>query len=95
MSCARGLKYAPRYTKVFMGHNRHKALDDQAGVYQYDALFVLTRIRMPAASLEAGSMVNRDEELALAMPARQKLIGAAVVTRSTRFASRKRGAERR
>jgi hypothetical protein len=76
---ARGLTYTPHYTEAFMGHNRHKLLDGKAGVYRYDALFVLRRSRMPAALLEAGSIVNRDEELALATPARQRLIGAAVV----------------
>jgi hypothetical protein len=34
---------------------------------------------MPAVLLEAGSIVNRDEELALASPERQQLITAAVV----------------
>ncbi|MEJ2377068.1 MAG: N-acetylmuramoyl-L-alanine amidase [Pseudolabrys sp.] len=76
---ARGLQYTPHYTAPFMGHNRHKLLDDKAGVYRYDALFVLSRSHVPAVLLEAGSIVNRHEELALASPARQKLIGAAVV----------------
>ena len=76
---ARGLQYTPHYTEAFMGHNRHKLLDDQAGVYRYDTLFVLRRSRMPAALLEAGSIVNRDEELMMATPERQRLIGAAVV----------------
>jgi N-acetylmuramoyl-L-alanine amidase len=76
---ARGLTYTPHYTEAFMGHNRHKLLDDKAGVYRYDRLFVLRRSRMPAVLLEAGSIVNRDEELALATPVRQQLIGAAVV----------------
>jgi len=75
----RGLQYTPHYTEAFMGRNRHTLLDAKAGVYQYDTLFVLKRSRMPAALLEAGSIVNRDEELALATPERQRLIGAAVV----------------
>jgi len=40
---------------------------------------VLKKTRMPAVLLEAGSIVNRDEELELGSPARQVLIGAAVV----------------
>ncbi len=76
---ARGLGYTPHYTEAFMGHNRHKLLDDKGGVYRYDTLFVLKKSRMPAALLEAGSIVNRDEELVMATPARQQLIGAAVV----------------
>ena len=59
---ARALAYTPHYTEAFMGHNRHALLDDKAGVYRYDALFVLKKSRMPAALLEAGSIVNRDEE---------------------------------
>lgn len=76
---ARGLAYTPHYAAAFMGHNRHALLDGQAGVYRYDTLFVLKKSRMPAALLEAGSIINRDEELAMATPARQELIGAAVV----------------
>jgi N-acetylmuramoyl-L-alanine amidase len=34
---------------------------------------------MPAVLLEAGSIINRDEELALASPERQALISDAVV----------------
>ena len=34
---------------------------------------------MPAALLEAGSIINRDEELAMETPARQGLIAASVV----------------
>ena len=42
---------------------------------------------MPAALLEAGSIVNRDEELALETPERQQLIGAAVVAAVDGFCS--------
>jgi N-acetylmuramoyl-L-alanine amidase len=76
---ARGLKYTPHYTERFMGRNRHTLLDAKAGVYRYDALFVLKKPRVPAVLLEAGSIVNRDEELELDTPARQEKIGAAVV----------------
>jgi len=76
---ARGLQYTPHYTEKFMGRNRHPLLDAVAGVYRYDTLFVLKKADMPAALLEAGSIVNRDEELALETPERQQLIGAAVV----------------
>jgi N-acetylmuramoyl-L-alanine amidase len=76
---ASGLQYTPHYTEKFMGRNRHPLLDAIAGVYRYDALFVLKKARMPAALLEAGSIVNRDEELTLETPERQQLIGAAVV----------------
>ncbi len=76
---ARGLQYTPHYTESFMGHFQHKLLDADAGVYRYDTLFVLKKTRMPAVLLEAGSIANRDEELAMASPERQQLITAAVV----------------
>ncbi len=76
---ARGLQYTPHYTESFMGRWQHKLLDADAGVYRYDTLFVLKNTQMPAVLLEAGSIVNRDEELVLASPERQQLISAAVV----------------
>ncbi len=75
----RGLQYTPHYTESFMGHYQHKLLDAEAGVYRYDTLFVLKKSQMPAALLEAGSIANRDEELALETPERQQLTAAAVV----------------
>jgi len=76
---ARGLHYTPHYTESFMGRWRHTLLDPDAGVYRYDTLFVLKKTQVPAVLLEAGSIVNRDEELVMASPERQQLISAAVV----------------
>jgi len=76
---ARGLQFTPHYTESFMGHYQHTLLDVVTGVYRYDTLFVLKKAQMPAALLEAGSIANRDEELVMASPERQRLIGAAVV----------------
>ncbi len=76
---ARGLQYTPHYAESFMGRWRRTLLDNDAGVYRYDTLFVLKKAHMPAALLEAGSISNRDEELQMETPERQKLIGAAVV----------------
>jgi N-acetylmuramoyl-L-alanine amidase len=76
---ARGLQYTPHYTESFMGRWQRTLLDADAGVYRYDTLFVLKKTQMPAALLEAGSIANRDEELVMASPERQQLIGAAVV----------------
>ena len=75
----RGLQYTPHYSESFMGHYQHKLLDADAGVYRYDTLFVLKKTQMPAVLLEAGSIANRDEELAMASPERQQSIAAAVV----------------
>ncbi|HET7805607.1 MAG TPA: N-acetylmuramoyl-L-alanine amidase [Pseudolabrys sp.] len=76
---ARGLQYTPHYTESFMGRWKRALLDAIAGVYRYDTLFVLKKAQMPAVLLEAGSIVNRDEELDMASPGRRQLISAAVV----------------
>ena len=75
---ARGLHYTPHYTLPLMGHRRRELLDAEAGVYRYDQLIVLRLTRMPAVLLEAGSIVNRDEELALATPERRAVTSAAI-----------------
>src|SRR5262249_22223856 len=76
---ARDLKYTPHYTQKFMGHRQRILVDKDAGVYRYDQLIVLKDTRMPAVLLEAGSIINRDEELAMASPERQAKISAAVL----------------
>lgn len=75
---ARGLQYTSHYTEAIMGKYRRDLLDAEAGVYRYDKLFVLKMSRMPAALLEAGSIINRAEELLVGSPERQSLVGAAV-----------------
>ena len=62
-----------------MGHRRRELVDAKAGVYRYDQLIVLRVTRMPAVLLEAGSIVNRQEELQLASPERRTLTSAAIV----------------
>jgi N-acetylmuramoyl-L-alanine amidase len=74
----RGLGFTPHYTLALMGRHRRRLIDPEAGVYRYDALVVLQKARMPAVLLEAGSIVNRQEELQLASPARRALTSAAV-----------------
>ena len=68
---ARGLQYTPHYTLPLMGHRRRELVDAKAGVYRYDQLIVLRATHMPAVLLEAGSIVNRQEELQLASPERR------------------------
>jgi len=53
-------------------------LDRTRGIYRRDELVVLNRTQMPAVLLEAGVIVNRNEELALSTPARQAAISAAI-----------------
>jgi N-acetylmuramoyl-L-alanine amidase len=92
---ARGLQYTPHYTESFMRHRRRQLLDAEAGVYRYDLLAVLRETRMPAALLEAGSIINREEELLLSTPEHQALIAAAAVEAVTSFcqARRARGSD--
>lgn len=96
---ARGLGYTPHYTLALMRHRRRELIDADAGVYRYDQLVVLKETHMPAVLLEAGSIVDRREELALAGPERRALESAAIAaaveefcaaraTRSGRFAKR-------
>jgi N-acetylmuramoyl-L-alanine amidase len=75
---AQGLHYTPHYTLPLMRHHRRVLLDAKAGVYRFDQLLVLRHTRMPAVLLEAGSIVNRKEELELATPERRALVAAAV-----------------
>jgi N-acetylmuramoyl-L-alanine amidase len=82
---ARGLRYTPHYVEKFMGSRRRVLVDKDAGVYRYDELVVLKDTHMPAVLLEAGSIINRDEELELAKPERQGLISAAVTAAVKEF----------
>ena len=70
-----------------MGYKRRELLDAEAGVYRFDALIVLKNTQMPAVLLEAGSIVNRDEELAMGSPERQSIISAAVAEAVETFCS--------
>ncbi len=90
---ARGLSYTPHYTLALMANRRRELLDAVAGVYRYDQLIVLRDTRMPAVLLEAGSIVNRDEELELGKAERRSLISAAVAAAVEAFcaARSKRG----
>jgi N-acetylmuramoyl-L-alanine amidase len=82
---ARGLHYTPHYTMPLMGHYRHMLVDAEAGVYRYDLLVVLRETRMPAVLLEAGSIVNRQDELTLATPERRALVADAITTAVENF----------
>jgi N-acetylmuramoyl-L-alanine amidase len=84
---ARGLEYAQQYTMPIMGHYQYPLLDKETGVYAHDELIVLRKTRMPAVLLEAGSIINRDEELKMNSPERRDLISEAVVSAVKDFCS--------
>jgi len=74
---ARGLVPTLHHAEPIHGENR-LLLDPTLGIYRFDDLVVLKRASMPAVLIEAGVIVNRDEELALAEPSRQQLIATAI-----------------
>jgi N-acetylmuramoyl-L-alanine amidase len=82
---AQGLQYAQQYTQAIMGRYQHPLLNKETGVYSYDQLVVLRSTRMPAVLLEAGSIINRDEELKMDSPERRDIISNAVATAVKEF----------
>jgi N-acetylmuramoyl-L-alanine amidase len=85
----RGLQYASQYTLPLMGRYRHQLLDKDVGVYRYDGLVVLSQTNSAAVLLEAGSIINRDEEMAMNSPERQELIATAVTVAMREFCERR------
>jgi N-acetylmuramoyl-L-alanine amidase len=75
---ARGLQYARQYTEALMRKYQHELVDADFGIYRYDQLIVLKETKMPSVLLEAGSIINRDEELQMNSPERRDLITASV-----------------
>jgi N-acetylmuramoyl-L-alanine amidase len=82
---AQGLQYARQYTQPIMGRYQHPLLNKETGVYSYDQLVVLRTTRMPAVLLEAGSIINRDEELKMDSPERRDIISGAVAAAAKEF----------
>ena len=75
---AQGLQYAQQYSQPIMGRNQHPLLNKETGVYSYDKLIVLKSTKMPAVLLEAGSIINRDEELVMDSTERRNIISSGV-----------------
>lgn len=82
---ALGLQYAAQYSQPIMGRHRHPLLNKETGVYSYDELVVLRTTRMPAVLLEAGSIINRDEELKMDSPERRDIISSGVTAAVREF----------
>jgi N-acetylmuramoyl-L-alanine amidase len=61
-----------------MGRYQRELLNKETGVYRYDELIVLRKTRMAAVLLEAGSIINRDEELQMSSPERRDIISSGV-----------------
>jgi len=84
---ASGLRPSLHHSEPIPGEGR-PLLDSVRGVYQYDDLVVLAKATMPAVLIEAGVIVNRDEELDVASPQRQALLAAAVAAAATGHCAR-------
>jgi N-acetylmuramoyl-L-alanine amidase len=82
---AQGLQYATQYTQAIMGRYQHPLLNKDTGVYSYDELIVLRKTQMAAVLLEAGSIINRDEELKMNSPENQDKVASAVVEAAKEF----------
>jgi len=82
---AEGLQYAQQYAQPIMGRDQHPLLDKETGVYSYDKLIVLKSTRMPAVLLEAGSIINRDEELKMDSAERRDIISSGVTAAVKEF----------
>ncbi len=82
---AQGLDYAQQYSQPIMGRYQRELLNKETGVYRYDELIVLRKTRMAAVLLEAGSIINRDEELKMGSPERRNVISSGVAAAIKEF----------
>ncbi|MGH6643350.1 MAG: N-acetylmuramoyl-L-alanine amidase [Bradyrhizobium sp.] len=88
---AQGLKYAEQYSQPIMGRYQHPLLNKETGVYSYDKLIVLKKTKMAAVLLEAGSIINRDEELRMDSPEHRNIVSSGVATAIKEFCDRRWG----
>jgi N-acetylmuramoyl-L-alanine amidase len=80
----RGLTFTTHHAENIRGERR-QIVDAERGIYRYDQLMVLKNTKAPAVLLEAGVIVNREEESVLSSPERQKLISEATLAATIRF----------
>lgn len=83
----REMRFTLHYADTIRSESR-VLLDRSLGVYAFDELVVLYKSKVPAVLFEAGLIVNRDEELALASSERQNTITAAVHAAVVKFCER-------
>ncbi len=82
---AQGLDYAKQYSQPIMGRYQRELLNRETGVYRYDELIVLRKTRMAAVLLEAGSIINRDEELKMGSPEHRNIVSSGVAAAVKEF----------
>ncbi len=83
-----GLRFSTYHAQDH-GAEHHDFLDPARGIFRYDGLAVLNATNAPAVVLEAGMIVNRAEELALARADRQRATARAVVGAADAFFCRR------
>ena len=72
-----GLPFSTHHAMAIKGEGR-RFVDMDKGIYQFDNLIVLKGVHAPAVLLEAGVIVNRDEETQLSSINRQSAISESV-----------------
>lgn len=88
----RSVGFAPSLYHADPIRGESKPFADRAnGVHYYDKLVVLKVARMPAVLLEAGVIVNRDEERRMRTPETRQRIAAAVAQALARCLPRRKG----
>jgi len=91
----RGAGFSPSFYHADPIPGENKPFADRAnGVHYYDNLIVLKSARTPAVLLEAGVIVNREEELRMRSEETQERIAAAVAQGLERCLSQKRSSTR-
>lgn len=75
---SRGLTPSLHHSEDIDGERR-PLLDASSGVYRYDGLAVLKHAKIPAILLEAGIIINRDEELVVSSDHFKASVASAIV----------------
>lgn len=88
----RGMVFTKHHAEPIEGEGR-KLLDEDRGIYEYDQLIVLKNNVSPAVLIEAGVIVNRDEELILSSRARRDLFSDAVSDAVEKFCLQKKSVD--
>lgn len=81
---AAGLAFSPHHAEPIRGEGR-TLLDDRRGIYEFRGLRVLKDSAAPAVLVEAGVIVNRQDEMQLATPQRMALVADAITAAAQAF----------
>lgn len=82
-----GFGFSTHHAENIPGENR-EILDRRHGVFEFRDLRVLKDVESPAVLLEAGVIVNRNEELEAASPERRRIMSAAIVDAVKQFCAK-------